>query len=281
MSFIYTPVNLSSSAIQGVLPVPSGGTASTSLTLNNVLLGNNTGALLKVAPGASGNILTSDGTTWASTTPSAPAGGGFTAMTLISSSGTFTIPTGKTTLKVTIVGAGGGGGSVGGGLGYAGNAGGNTTLSSGTQTISTITGGGGGGGQGCEPNSVTYGGSGGTASGGTVNSRGNPGNAGDRGAGSSLGGANGGSSMFGGGAQMTGGSGNAGGNYGGGGAGGRATSAGNFAAGGGGGGTAISYLTNVTPGNTLTITIGAGGTGYVSGVWDGGNGSAGIVIIEY
>ena len=34
------------------------------LTLNNVLLGNGTSALQAVAPGASGNVLTSDGTTW-------------------------------------------------------------------------------------------------------------------------------------------------------------------------------------------------------------------------
>jgi hypothetical protein len=42
-----------------------------SLTANNVLLGNGTGAPLTVAPGASGNVLTSNGTTWQSTTPAA------------------------------------------------------------------------------------------------------------------------------------------------------------------------------------------------------------------
>jgi len=41
------------------------------LTANNVLLGNGTGAPLVVAPGTAGNVLTSNGTTWASTTPAA------------------------------------------------------------------------------------------------------------------------------------------------------------------------------------------------------------------
>jgi hypothetical protein len=42
-----------------------------SLTANNVLLGNGTGAPLTVAPGTTGNVLTSDGTTWQSTAPAA------------------------------------------------------------------------------------------------------------------------------------------------------------------------------------------------------------------
>lgn len=50
-------------------PVSAGGTGSTTLTANNVLLGNGTSALQVVAPGASGNVLTSDGTTWTSATP--------------------------------------------------------------------------------------------------------------------------------------------------------------------------------------------------------------------
>lgn len=55
------------------VPVSEGGTGSSSLTANNVLLGNGTSALQVVAPGTSGNVLTSNGTTWQS---SAPAGGG-------------------------------------------------------------------------------------------------------------------------------------------------------------------------------------------------------------
>lgn len=43
-----------------------GGTGQTSLTANNVILGNGTSAVQFVAPGTSGNILQSNGTTWAS-----------------------------------------------------------------------------------------------------------------------------------------------------------------------------------------------------------------------
>ena len=52
-------------------PVSAGGTGSTTLTANNVLLGNGTSALQVVAPGTSGNVLTSNGTTWTSATPAA------------------------------------------------------------------------------------------------------------------------------------------------------------------------------------------------------------------
>ena len=51
------------------LPVANGGTGATTLTTNNVLLGNGTSALQVVAPGTSGNVLTSNGTTWISATP--------------------------------------------------------------------------------------------------------------------------------------------------------------------------------------------------------------------
>ena len=53
------------------LPVANGGTSLTTLTANNVILGNGTSAPLFVAPGSSGNVLTSNGTTWQSTTPAA------------------------------------------------------------------------------------------------------------------------------------------------------------------------------------------------------------------
>jgi hypothetical protein len=57
------------------LPVANGGTGTTSLTANNVILGNGTSAVQFVAPGANGNVLTSDGTTWTSA-PSSGGGGG-------------------------------------------------------------------------------------------------------------------------------------------------------------------------------------------------------------
>ena len=56
----------------GILPVTAGGTGVATLAANNVVLGNGTSALQVVAPGTSGNVLTSNGTTWASTTPSVP-----------------------------------------------------------------------------------------------------------------------------------------------------------------------------------------------------------------
>jgi len=49
-----------------------GGTGATTLTANNVILGNGTSAVQFVAPGASGNALVSDGTTWTSATASKP-----------------------------------------------------------------------------------------------------------------------------------------------------------------------------------------------------------------
>ena len=52
--------------ISGTLPVANGGTGATTLAANNVLLGNGTSAVQAVAPGASGNVLTSNGTTWVS-----------------------------------------------------------------------------------------------------------------------------------------------------------------------------------------------------------------------
>jgi len=59
--------------LAGTLAVANGGTGATTLTANNVILGNGTSAPLFVAPGSSGNVLTSNGTTWQSTAP-APSG---------------------------------------------------------------------------------------------------------------------------------------------------------------------------------------------------------------
>ena len=52
--------------VSGTLPVDSGGTGATTLTANNVILGNGTSAVQFVAPGSNGNVLTSNGTTWTS-----------------------------------------------------------------------------------------------------------------------------------------------------------------------------------------------------------------------
>jgi hypothetical protein len=76
--------------VTGTLPVANGGTGATTLTANNVILGNGTSAVQFVAPGASGNVLVSNGTTWTSSAPSA-----FVAGMIIMWSGTIaTIPSG-------------------------------------------------------------------------------------------------------------------------------------------------------------------------------------------
>jgi microcystin-dependent protein len=54
--------------------VAKGGTGLTTLTANNVILGNGTSTPSFVAPGTSGNLLTSNGTTWQSTAPAAESG---------------------------------------------------------------------------------------------------------------------------------------------------------------------------------------------------------------
>ena len=61
-------VSISGGTITGItdLAVADGGTGASTLTANNVLLGNGTSAVQFVAPGSSGNVLTSNGTTWTS-----------------------------------------------------------------------------------------------------------------------------------------------------------------------------------------------------------------------
>lgn len=56
------------------LTVPNGGTGLATLTANNVILGNGASTPSFVAPGTSGNVLTSNGTTWASAATSSPVG---------------------------------------------------------------------------------------------------------------------------------------------------------------------------------------------------------------
>lgn len=56
------------------IPVSKGGTGLTSLTANNVILGNGSSNPNFVSPSTSGNVLTSNGTTWVSTAPSITSG---------------------------------------------------------------------------------------------------------------------------------------------------------------------------------------------------------------
>ena len=59
------------------VPVADGGTGRSTLTANYALLGDGTSAVQMIAPGTSGNLLTSNGSTWASTTPAAGGAGYF------------------------------------------------------------------------------------------------------------------------------------------------------------------------------------------------------------
>ncbi|MBM4251849.1 MAG: hypothetical protein FJ146_07750 [Deltaproteobacteria bacterium] len=56
------------SDVAGVLPVAKGGTGASSIVANSVVLGSGTNPVQSVAPGTSGNVLTSNGTTWTSAT---------------------------------------------------------------------------------------------------------------------------------------------------------------------------------------------------------------------
>ncbi len=184
----------------------------------------------------SGTSITFNDATTQTTAPAITGASG----QVFNSNGTFTIPTGVTKLKVTVVGGGAAGtGSNSNECGNpsAGNAGGASSVASGNQSISSITGNGGGYG------SANAQGANGNGVGGDINV------AGSRGDSLTFGG------LY---AYGVGG--------------------GGAFAGGGAGGTAIKWLTGLTPGANLAVTRGAGGNG--SGV-QFGNGQAGIVIFEW
>ena len=98
--------------VTGTLPVGNGGTGATTLTANNVILGNGTSAVQVVAPSTSGNVLTSNGTTWQSTAPGVTLAGNnaFTGANTFYNSTGQTIGTATTTQDGIIL-AGRAGGS--------------------------------------------------------------------------------------------------------------------------------------------------------------------------
>ena len=69
-----TLTNATISSVSTPITAAQGGTGQTSLTANNVVIGNGTGTVTFVAPGTSGNVLSSNGTNWVST---AAASSGF------------------------------------------------------------------------------------------------------------------------------------------------------------------------------------------------------------
>lgn len=63
-----TSVSITSGTITGItdITVADGGTGRSTLTANNLLVGNGTSAVNFIAPGTSGNVLVSNGTSWSS-----------------------------------------------------------------------------------------------------------------------------------------------------------------------------------------------------------------------
>jgi hypothetical protein len=90
----------------GALPAASGGTGATSLTADNVILGNGTSAVKFVAAGTAGNVLTSNGSAWVSEAISA---GGNYVQQVYTSPATWTKPANIKAVRVTVLGGGGGG----------------------------------------------------------------------------------------------------------------------------------------------------------------------------
>jgi hypothetical protein len=254
----------SGSSLTGIVTSAVAGTGISVSGATGAVTFTNSGVTSIVA-GTGISVSSATGAVTVSSTASGQGGRG----QAFTSNGTFTIPTGITALKITVVGGGGGGngswglnqdpdiggGGGGGGAtaisyltgltpggtlavtigaGGAGNAsfggsgpgsaGGSSTVASGTQSITTITGGGGGGGLQTSSPRPGCGGAGGTATNGTINIRGGCGGAGSVFSGSSIGG-QGGSTLLAGNTNPpnTSATGTAGQLYGGGGAGGSST----------------------------------------------------------
>jgi hypothetical protein len=103
--------NISGSAgsVSGIILVANGGTGLSTLTANAVILGNGTSTPTFVLPGTSGNVLTSNGTTW---TSAAPSGGVSSlnsltgALSILAGTGISVTPSGANiTIATTGVGA--------------------------------------------------------------------------------------------------------------------------------------------------------------------------------
>jgi hypothetical protein len=91
-------VTITGGSITGItdLAVADGGTGASTLT--GVVIGNGTSAMTAVAPSTSGNVLTSNGTTWTSSAPTGGIGDGQTWQSVIGSRSlgtTYTNSTGR------------------------------------------------------------------------------------------------------------------------------------------------------------------------------------------
>jgi hypothetical protein len=68
-----TLTNVTIGSVSTPVTVAQGGTGVANIVANAIVLGNNTGAVTTLAPGSSGNVVTSNGTSWASSAPDTPA----------------------------------------------------------------------------------------------------------------------------------------------------------------------------------------------------------------
>lgn len=101
-----TGISVTGSTVSLSTPVSvaNGGTGLTTLTAGNVILGAGTSAPTFVAPGTSGNVLTSNGSSWISSAPTGGGGGGISSISFGTASGmgfTFT-PNNVTTSAQTV-----------------------------------------------------------------------------------------------------------------------------------------------------------------------------------
>lgn len=248
-------------------------------TGGDLIYGGSSGTATRLANGTSGQVLQSAGGTAAPAWSTLP--GNTTALKIrtiqrfISSSGTYTLPSGPAPLYIVVkmIGGGGGGGSAGT-ASTTGGAGGNSTFGA-----SLTAGGGGGGAQ-----TVTVGAGGtNTISTGTivVNAIGGTGNTGNTSLSNFSTGGAGGSSFYGGsaqGGQNTPGF-SAATNTGGGGGGGGGAGTPVVAGGGGGAGGYIEVLI-ASPSSTYAYAVGAGGAAGTGSVNSGGGGGSGVIAVE-
>jgi hypothetical protein len=94
--------NVTISSVSTPLTVDQGGTGVATLAAENVVIGNAANAVKTVAPGSSGNVLTSTGTTWASQAPGAITGNVTIGNTTIALGGTATTVGNLTLTNTTI-----------------------------------------------------------------------------------------------------------------------------------------------------------------------------------
>lgn len=87
-----TSLGLGTVATLNSIDVANGGTGASSLTANNVILGNGTSAVQFVAPSTSGNVLTSNGTTWTSAAAANPTAA--YSATTVSENASYNVPSG-------------------------------------------------------------------------------------------------------------------------------------------------------------------------------------------